>query len=176
MKYFKDELWTKFNSDISKEEYTNATEEWEKNSHEYSLIFERVKQKLSQKFLKIYLSNYGFHDYRLVKFNIIHQKYGVLNPISLSIIITDGDNIWEIKYKNIRKVNVNFENGNDEFNKRRGFDDWGYDEFLEVNENTLSYEILFASGANILIHFKNNNIFINKIDGIEQEQGDCHYE
>lgn len=55
-------------------------------------------------------------------------------------------------YKSITKFNINYEN---EIEARRGFDDWGYDEFLPVDEQFLSHEILFASGATILIHFKN---------------------
>lgn len=45
--------------------------------------------------------------------------------------------------------------------KRRvqyGFDDYGYNEFLEVDDNILSHEVLFASGATILVHFKKLSI------------------
>lgn len=44
--------------------------------------------------------------------------------------------------------------GNRKRHFQYGFDNYGYDEFLEVDENILSHEILFASDATILVYFK----------------------
>lgn len=166
MKYFTDELWSKFNSD-SKDERSEAELEWEKNNKEYSIIFEAIKNRFSKKFLKTYLNNYGFHDFHIKEFQIVHKEYKCKNPISINLIITDEINIWKITYKYVRKISVNYQEEimqqNDWWNGRVGFDDWGYDEFLPIDEQTLSHEILFASGSTILVHFKKGNIFINKV-------------
>jgi hypothetical protein len=83
--------------------------------------------------------------------------------ISVDIYVTDDIDTYKITYKCIKKFNVSFEEIEQGWSGRRGFDTWGYSEFLPVNEQTLSHEILFASGSTILVHFKNNNIFIEKI-------------
>lgn len=161
VRYFTNELWAKFNSE-SQKDLDEADFEWEKNSKAYSAIFEAIKLRLSQKFLKTYLSNHGFHDFQIKNIVLTHKKYGVKSPISLDIYITDSMNTFKITYKNVKKFNVNYEEAESWANKR-GFDDWGYDEFLPVDEQTLSHEILFASGSTILIHFKNSNIFVTKV-------------
>lgn len=164
MKYLKAELWRGYNSD-SKEEFEETKAQWEKNSKEYALIFEKVKERLPKGFLKIYMKEHGFHDYNLKNFQVIHAKEGFRNPIAVSIKIEDGKNTWNIMYKAVTKVQVNYEDEQAKENiKRRfqyGFDDYGYNEFLEVDEKILSHEILFASGATILVHFK--HISINRV-------------
>lgn len=69
---------------------------------------------------------------------------------------------FKITYKCIKKYSVNYEEC-EGLGDRRGFDDWGYDEFLPIDEQTLSHEILFASGSTMLIHFKNGNVFVAKV-------------
>ncbi|WP_315122428.1 hypothetical protein [uncultured Clostridium sp.] len=160
MRYFTDELWSKLNSD-SQKEYEKASLEWDKNNKVYSEIFESVKNRFSKKFLKTYLSNQGFHDFQIKNIVLTHKEYEFKNPISLDIYVTDSINTFKITYKCIRKLNVNYAEV-EGWGERRGFDDWGYDEFLPVDEQTLSHEILFASGSTILIHFKNGNIFVTK--------------
>lgn len=162
MKYFTFELWSKLNSS-SQEERDKADFGWEKNSKEYSAIFETIKFRFSQRFLKTYLINHGFHDFQIKNIVFTHKEYGFKNPISIVVYITDNENTFKITYKCVKKFDVNYEEDGEDWHARRGFDDWGYDEFLPIDEQTLSHEILFASGSNILIHFKNNNIFVTKV-------------
>jgi hypothetical protein len=152
MRYFTDDLWSKINS-TSQKERDEAIFEWNINDKEYS-----------KKFLKTYLFNHGFHDFELKNIELKHKKYGYYkHPISVDIYVTDDIDTYKITYKCIKKFNVSFEEIEQGWSGRRGFDTWGYSEFLPVNEQTLSHEILFASGSTILVHFKNNNIFIEKI-------------
>lgn len=161
MRYFTYELWSKVNSDSQKKR-DEADFEWDKNDKAYSEIFESVKNRFSKKFLKIYLSNHGFHDFHIKNILITHKEYGFKNPISIDIYVTDSVNTFKITYKCIKKFSVNYKEDEDDWAYRRGFDDWGYDEFLPIDEQTLSHEILFASGSTILVHFKKGNIFVIK--------------
>lgn len=161
MKYLTNELWSKSNSESQKER-DEAHFQWENNSKAYYEIFETIKNRLSIKFLKTYFGNHGFHDFQIKDIVLTHKEYGLKNPISVDIYITDSVDTFKITYKYIKKFNVNYEEV-EGWGDRRGFDDWGYDEFLPIDEQTLSHEILFASGSTILIHFKNNNIFVTKI-------------
>lgn len=161
MKYFTDELWSKFNSigEISDAEYKEALRQWNKNGQLYMEQFKKVRNYLPVDFLDIYDRENGFHDYRLVTFNIKHENYGVKPTIIIKICISNNENIWEITYKNISSFNVDCK----VLSELRGLDDWGYDEILEVDRETLSHEILFASGATISICFHKSCISIKKI-------------
>jgi hypothetical protein len=162
MKYFTDELLVKFNSE-SAEEREQADLEWLRNSADYSAVFETIKGRFSKKFLKTYSNYEHFHDFKLIGIVVKHKRRGFINPISMDIIIEGSQHRFRISYKSIRKLSINFEEIDDDFMRRRGFDDWGYSEFLPVGEQFLSQEILFASGASVLIHFKNGNVYINEI-------------
>ena len=171
MKYYLNTLWKGINSDI-KEEREKADLQWKKNDEEYTKVFDKVKNKLPKKFLKIYMKEYGFHDYHIKDFEIINEKSGYKDPVTVKIIITNGINTWDITYKKIKKIVVNYEQEPDLFPGmgRRfygGFDDYGFDEFFEIDDKVLSQEILFASDATILIHFE--KISIKKETDKEQE-------
>jgi len=161
VRYFNDEIWLRLNSDLQKER-DEADLEWERNNKAYSAIFETIKIRLSQKFLKTYLSNDCFHDFKIKNTVLTQKEYGFKNPVSVDVYVTDSNNTFRITYKCVKKFNVNYEEAEDMVNKR-GFDDWGYDEFSSIDEQTVSHEIIFASGSTILIHFKNSNIFITKV-------------
>lgn len=157
MKYFTANLWNGFNSDIE-EEYQRSRIEWEKNSKEYCDIFEKIKIRLPKYFLKVFMKEHGFHDYELRKYEIIHGDKGNKNPIRVNLVIDNGQFCWQISYKEVSKIQISYEEQAESIGKNkkyyRGFDDYGYNEILEVTDTVLSHEILFASDATILVHFK----------------------
>ena len=165
MKYFTPELWSKVGSP-DKQEREAAHTEWAKNAKEYSLIFDKIKNRLPKKFLKVYFENKGFNDFRLIGFSLSQTIDKKGNPQSVKIDIeTPFDKKFKTKrfritYKqpSIFEVRYSDEQG------CNGFDDYGYNEFLPVDERTLSQEILFASGATVLIHFKDKNISVEDLD------------
>lgn len=161
MRYFTNELWNGINSN-SEDERKKAELQWDKNDKEYYEIFKIVKGLLPKKFMKIYEQEYGFHDYKLRNFEVIHGEEGYVDPVKFSIVITNGDNVWNIVYKKIKKISINYEQQSDMIKRKKrvyeGFDDYGYDEFFQIDEKTLSHEILFASGATILVHFEKISI------------------
>lgn len=161
MKYFTVDLWNKINSEI-KEERVTAREEWKKNDINYSNIFNEVKTRLPKYFLKIFMNEHGFHDYDIKKYEIIHGNKGYKNPIQVNLIIGNGDFCWEINYKYVSRIKVNYKEQVEGIDKGRqyyrGFDNYGYNEILPVTDKVLSHEILFTSDATILVHFKKVSI------------------
>lgn len=162
MKYYKKELFTRYNSFIT-EDAIEAKNEFKKMDCEYIKEFDVVKERLPKTFLKIFTKECWFHDYHLKNFQIIHGKEGFSNPISVSLQLCNRENAWEIIYKGVTKVQIDYEDENyTEKNKRRefqyGFDDYLEGEFLQVDDVTISHEMLFASFATILIHFKRISI------------------
>ena len=95
----------------------------------------------------------------------MHGKYGYVDPVKVSLIIYNESNEWQIDYVGIEKISLNYkkiESENLQYKQfQYGFDDFSYDEFFEVNDEIISHEILFASGAVFLIYFK--KILIKKL-------------
>ncbi|MEH7388279.1 hypothetical protein V7147_23200 [Bacillus sp. JJ1521] len=55
----------------------------------------------------------------------------------------------------------NYDNDKPIYNRET--DDWLYEEFLPINESTLSFEVVLSSGGNILLHFPNKSVSIKKL-------------
>lgn len=151
LQYFTYELWM-----------ANPSEEidklWRENDLAYSRKLESLKDRLSRKAFH-FLCEVGFHDYRVKNIEIIHNEYGKKNPVTVILHVTNNFKTWQIVYKDVQKVVINYESST----FGRGFDDWGYDELLDVDENTLSHEILFASGSTLLVHIPNKKMFVSRL-------------
>lgn len=167
MKYFTSQLWSKLN-EASFEEQAKAEVEWHKALKEYNESFEKIKERFSKRFLNFYCANFYFHDFHIKEFKINHKKYGFKNPVSINLIVTDTISTWKLTYTHVKNISVNYQEEimgkGTRWERTNGFDDWGYDEFLAIDEDTLSHEILFASDASILIHFQNRGISVSKIN------------
>lgn len=160
MKYFTSELWSNAgNPDKTKRE--RAHRQWHENDEAYGKIFDNVKKRLPENFLKVYFSNAGFRDFKLLSFGLDQVIGGKKNPTSFHIDIESykGNIAYRITYKFPIKCKVHYEGEI----CSAGFDDWEYCEFLPVDKKTLSHEILFASDATILIYFHDKNISIEQI-------------
>ncbi|KOF55782.1 MULTISPECIES: hypothetical protein [Clostridium] len=164
MRYFTDELWEEINCGV-KERREIAEKKWDKNAEEYRAVFNNIRYRFSKKFLKIYEKEANFHDYKLKEIKINHDKYGFKDPVKISLIINNEINTWQMDYTKIKKISLNYNKIGDILSRNKefyvGFDDLSYDEFLEVDDKTLSHEILFASGATLLIKFE--KLFIKKL-------------
>ncbi|MFA6309787.1 MAG: hypothetical protein WC677_08690 [Clostridia bacterium] len=163
MKYFTSDLWNKINS-LIEEERAAADKQWVENGKEYCKIFEEIKESLPKKFLKLYFK-LGFHDFKLCDIKINNkEESNNKKPVTVDIILTDEDKKWDIKYIGVKRILIDYLpefTENDPYSETVGFDDFGYDEFSRVDKNILAHEILFASGATILIHF--TKISINPV-------------
>jgi hypothetical protein len=162
MKYFTMDLCSKLNS-CSPEVKAQADIDWTQNAFAYDHVFNGIKDRLSKKFLLVYNSNLHFHDFEFITFAVVQPKRWAKDPVIVQIVISGRNGVWMLTYKQVTKVIFNFTSDQDKYLKKWGVHTWGYDEFLPVDENYLSHEILFASGANILVHFKNRNVYIEKI-------------
>lgn len=161
MKYFTYDLWCDINSSC-KEEQDKADLQWNENLVAYWKHFEEIKDRLPAPFLKTYFDHGCFHDFKLANISTTNLAYGKKNPIWLHIDIENDGITYRIIYKKVKKILIDF-NETDHTEGRRGFDDWGYSEFLPVDDKTLQHEILFASGATVLVQFQNKSIQIKRL-------------
>jgi hypothetical protein len=126
-----------------------------KNCKAYWAIFDNLKKRFSKRFLDIYLKN-SFHDLKIKDIIVIDSNKN--SQPNIEITIGGYGQYYRITYKRVKKFEIKYEEG-----IWPGFDDWGYDEFLPIDDQYLSHEILFASDSTIYIQFKNKNIFITKL-------------
>lgn len=159
MKYFKPELWKTEYETPEEEEKTDKL--WEENIKSYHERYKSLESRLSKKVFNFFLKK-DLHDFQIESLVIEHENKGYRKTIKVTILVTNGNEKWQLSYKGIKKILFDYDI-NKALSENRGFDDWGYDELLDVDENILSHEILFASETKILIYFKNKNIFVKKI-------------
>lgn len=164
MKYFTNQLWEEINCGI-KERREIAEKQWKKNVEEYAKLFEGINHRFSKKFLNVYSKEDNFHDYELKEICVSQGKAGYSDPVKVDMIIYNQVNMWRISYTGIEKTSLDyFRICPSPRHFQYGFDEYKYDEFYEINDKLLSHEILFGSGAILLIYF--NKVSIKKITSI----------
>lgn len=154
MKYFTYELWNKLNSE-NEEEREKANNVWKSADEKYDIEFNKIKNEISLGSLKVYYNCKGFHDFSLVKFEL-NQNEQSRNHINVRLEVFSHEfGSYELIYSGVERFGLIFDRDEmPEFYKMPQLDTWGYDEFLRVENKILSHEILFVSGATILIHFR----------------------
>lgn len=161
MKYFKRELWEKINSEVEQER-EQAELEWERNDKIYWESFRKTKQHLPKEFLSVYQQNHWFHDCLISGLEVVKKSDDYRGSVSIEIKISKGPQKWLIRYANVTKFYLDFV-AEEELSffggmNSNAWDEWGYDEFYCIDEDTLSHEILFSSRRTILIYFKRISI------------------
>lgn len=156
LKYFTAELWEQFNSENDKVR-ESANQKWDENCKEYFSRLAINKQRFSQEVYD-FLSSITFHGYSIESVTIVQDNLGIPNPVNVEINLTNGREKCAIRYRNVSDIQLSYES------TTRGFDEWGYDELLDVDDTKLSHEILFASGASFRIEFENQMISLVKKD------------
>lgn len=155
MKYFTYELWKSFNS-LDEIVRKKANDEWKANIELYKEEFKKVESRFTKSFLKVLRANDYFHDFSFNGFEVQQNNKNKFSKVMIKL--TNGDRFYEIIYNDVRKVNVDYSADANELGFGNGFCSYGYNEFLEVSDKLLSHEILFSSGATILIWFTKVNI------------------
>lgn len=152
MKYFTYELWKGFNSRDEKIRI-KANDEWKTNIKLYKNEFKKAQVRLTKKFLKTLDKNNYFHDFYLNKMDI-EEDDSKKKLFNLILTLKHDKEVWTMKYINVNKINMNYSLEYNKLGFGKGLCTIGYSEFLEVNENLLSHEILFSSGGTILLWFE----------------------
>jgi hypothetical protein len=70
---------------------------------------------------------------------------------------------WTLRYTQIRRIFVDFPTDTPLFyNPGDGFEDWGYHELSDAGDGFLRHEILFSSGAVVLVEFR--DVSVERVD------------
>ena len=154
--------WLGWNSD-DENEVAWAQKSADENLVRYAQRLDALRPRLKERNYRFFKS--GLHDGRLVAFCVgdgLHIDLDGAKSVSLrdfyrttvniKVLNAEFDAIYNLKYQNVSKSVFDFPS--EEPLWGNNIDDWGYDELSEVNEKVLRHEVLFSSGATILIEFE----------------------
>jgi len=163
MKYFKRELWAGVNNRATSKK---ASAQWDRNLKRYVEQLETLTLRLSKNAARFFTKE-SLHDATLISFAVgdhvgcYPKDYNsfIKNKLRTSVRIEalgySQDKIYILRYTGIRKVLFDFPSSGPLFYEQGApIDDWGYDELTAAGKDFLRHEILFSSGATILIEFK----------------------
>ncbi|RSK27622.1 hypothetical protein EJF36_12455 [Bacillus sp. HMF5848] len=167
MKYFLYDLHLAQNIDnISDEEFERNDRQWQKNVTEYQEIFKGLSDRLPNDIFE-HFNSWGFHDYRLIKMELEHKSLLDLNvhfTISSDVENIESEKLWVLSFEKVSFSHYQHYNyDNEKSIYHREIDDWLYQEFLPIDQSTISFEVLFSSGANVLLHFPDKCVSIKRI-------------
>jgi len=165
MKYFTKELWLAYN-DQGPIDGKTAIELGQRNTHEYMAQLELLRPRLSQKAYRFFKTEI-LHDGRLLAFiagdGVGHDVHGSQRfdikarntSVMIQVLGANLDLLYTLKYTKVTKVLFEFPSEEPLFYEEGDqIGDWGYDELTAASYMHLRHEVLFASGATILIEFK----------------------
>ncbi|MGN7402026.1 hypothetical protein ACTHO0_19420 [Cytobacillus praedii] len=160
MKYLLYELHLAQNMDgTSNEELDKLNNQCTENAKKYNEVFNTLSDRLPQEIFNRF-NSYGFHDYRLIKMEIEHKS---LLHSSIHFTVS-SDDVWILSFDNVsffQLQHLNYDNDKPIYN--REIDDWLYEEVIPISESTLSFEVIFSSGGNILLHFPDKSVSMKKL-------------
>jgi hypothetical protein len=159
MKYLFYELHLAQNMDgMDDEELDKLDNQWMEKAKKYKEVFNTLSDRLPQDIFNRF-NSWGLHDYRLVKMEIEHKSL-LHSTIHFTV---SSDDVWILSFDNVSYFqfqHLNYDNDKPIYN--REVDDWLYEELLPINESILSFEVMFSSGGNVLLHFPDKSISMKK--------------
>jgi hypothetical protein len=161
MKYYTDELWTNLNSG-DKHLAEKASKQWDRNNRLYQKHLNKILPNVPKK-AQNFFGKVSLHDGTLLKFSTGDKMkkgrdgdYFIAGSFAeIEVLCPRGTYIYTLSYPVIRKCIVDF-HSNSPFlpDKERIYEDWGYHEFSLTKDKWMRHEILFSTGATILLEFK----------------------
>jgi len=165
MKYFTKELWLGYN-DQGPLDFNAAKDLGQRNVREYLKQLEEIRPRLSRQAHRLFKTE-NLHDGRLLAVmagdGVEHDVHGpkrfdinAHNPsVVMKVLGQNLDVLYSLRYTKVRKVGFEFPSAQPLFHEDGNqIGDWGYDELTSADDLYLRHEVLFASGAIILVEFK----------------------
>jgi len=171
MQYFTKELWLEAQNPDLRDANGKA---WAAAAESYSKQLESLRDRVDQAAFSFF-QEADIHDGHLVSIQIFDGKQVTwnnelpsfnFNPVSVTLIIQNHHRTlqWSLRYTGVRRTLVDFPSGQPTFySEGEGFNDIGYDELTEANHEFLRHEILFSSGACILLEFQSISVLAQAV-------------
>jgi hypothetical protein len=158
MRYFTKELWA---ADQIRLGGRNAGH-WRMALRSYREQLETLRPRLpSQVFA--FFDRADIHDGELVHMDVADGSRAApaRHPVRVELAIRDVYDrlVWTLRYAGIRRVLVDFPSAKPLFHHDgEGFGDLGYHELTDGGGGFFRHEILFASGATLLVEFRDVDV------------------
>ena len=160
MKYLSYELHVAQNKEsLNDNEQEKLDSQWVENAETYKALYNTLSERLPKDIFNRF-NSWGFHDYKLIKIEIEHKS---LIHSNVYLTVSDDD-VWILSFKSVSYFqfqHLNYDNDKSLYN--REIDEWLFEEILPLNESMLSFEVVFSSGGNILLHFSDKLMSIEKV-------------
>ena len=168
MRYFLYELFEAQNrDDVVGEALVKVDAQWEENVAAYEHVFTSIHDRLPTSIVQ-HFSGWGFHDSRIINIEFEQTSFLRLHvhlTISNAAARKKDEKLSRLSFQDVSHVQFQHLNArNDASVLQLEMDDWLYEEFLPIDDNTLSFEVLLSSSANILIHFPNHGVTMTPIE------------
>jgi hypothetical protein len=164
MKYFTPQMWLGFNSPRSKA----VLGTWDRRFEAYQKNLMSILPKLNSGARRFFKNALVLHDGTLTRMEVgdrISDANGkttreIPNRRQLVVrlfVLSDrvDQHCYTLEYKNIDKIELNYPGKMKLFPTGiSNLGDWGYDELTSVANGLFRHEILFSSGATIIIDFR----------------------
>ena len=142
---------------------------WRKSLKQYESYLETIKSRFPKKFYSFFTEK-DLHDYMLIEFKIVKRYLSNRTCIDIKTLWRKHNKQICLIFKDVKeiKTNIDLTNGYCEFG------DYIIGEFLEVDENFLSFEFLFYNESTFYIVFKKlqfNTGTVNQGTGLGVNQG-----
>jgi hypothetical protein len=166
MKYFTPQLWLGFNSRSTRRRDA-AFKAWDLRLSAYRKSLRKILPGLGSKAQKFFGDVLVLHDSTLTRLEVgdgIHHSEHEFGPADVKrrkitvrmLVFSDSRNLlYVLEYKGVTKVELDFPGKLELFPVEMypNFGDWGYDELTSPTTGLYRHEILFASGASIVVEF-----------------------
>jgi hypothetical protein len=171
MRYFTPQLWIGFNSPRREA----AFKTWDHRFKAYRKSLRKILPGLGSRARRFFRDILILHDGTLTRFEVGDR---ITNPavearrgrairrrvtVRMYILTFRGDRVYVLEYRQVTTVEVHFPGKLELFpvGMYPNFGDWGYDELTAPEKGLFRHEILFASGASIVVEFR-DFVFLRK--------------
>ena len=160
MRYLTYELFLAQNDEnMNLIEEEKIQKQWNQNVIEYRSSYKALANKMSNDVYH-HFSGWGFHDYHLLSFELEHKSLRKMN-LKLTLSKDEGMSTKVLQFSNVSSFDYHHKNySNEKSMMNRDIDIWLFEEFLSVDSATLSFEVIFSSGASIAMKFPNHAVTI----------------
>jgi hypothetical protein len=181
MKYFTRQLW--IDAQEPGEAGDEAGQRWGDAFTAYARQLESLRDRLRPDVFAFF-QNADVHDGALMHLRLVDSDPLAPEPVACDVDASDcgmdgGERRWEgpyrltvelavaeasatewtLRYSGIRRILVDFPSEAPLFfAPGDGFEDWGYHELSDAGDAFLQHEVLFSSGATVLVEFRDLSV------------------
>jgi hypothetical protein len=169
MQYFTKELWLGMQRPSSAEA---SQRDWDRRLSEYRTSLSNLRDRLPAAVM-FFFEEADVHDGHLAEFRVAQPVFDrwdgspdTEHPVLVDLVVAEdgGRGVWRVKYSNIRRVAVDYPSDAPLFPiGGEGFGDWSYHELTDAGDGFLRHEVLFATGATLLVEF--GDAAVERVEG-----------